>query len=540
MTTVRFYRCCLLLLAACFLPLAGGAQEEGHLTGADAIIARANTLGAAKDFDGAVGMLQSALARYPNYAPLYLTLADWQQASLQANSANKVNSIVPDAPVVKSPDTKDIFDTYGLAIMHLADTREIRQRVNELLANGFPTLLGQFGPPALPGTPAPFTYTLSDPHLPAEERGVQQGLITSTPLPVPSAYTLDPKYGRDAHDSAWTFQYMLYGYAFERLDQSWHLRFRVFWQDVPGKEEERAQFAQQVGRVLLQVAGTMRAYTGLNPQFSDDGAVNVWLAENGDPGGEALNENIYLYDIGALRTKGGVEWVRELAHEYSHQTLPPVGGYTQPEWGSNGYLGERLLLHWLMLNPDAAIDTQPWIREIDPGEVNARRVYPDIQKFAALGPEAPQLRAADAEAMDDFIGMALYIEQTQGGHFLGRVLRDMKTPSFAGTNGFLESVENDEIYLQTFDPPIAVFRLEDLPLDLPYWVFLRDGAWKGELQGENFLPETVKLTVDNKDVPLDVQGHFTLTKLSLGWHVFRVTPIGNASSPELTLLKMTR
>src|SRR5205807_32206 len=74
--------------------------------------------------------------------------------------------------------------------------------------------------------------------------------------------------------------------------------------------------------------------------------VDVWLMRDGLPGAEEAGNDIYLYAIGQDRAPA--EWLREIAHEYSHLTLPVVGPFTSPERWGNGYLGERLLMQWLI------------------------------------------------------------------------------------------------------------------------------------------------------------------------------------------------
>ncbi|MBM3947035.1 MAG: hypothetical protein FJ315_06520, partial [SAR202 cluster bacterium] len=48
--------------------------------------------------------------------------------------------------------------------------------------------------------------------------------------------------------------------------------------------------------------------------------VQVWLAREGEAGGELYRDQIYLFAVQEARSP--VEWLRELAHEYSHLLLP--------------------------------------------------------------------------------------------------------------------------------------------------------------------------------------------------------------------------
>ncbi|HEX2952187.1 MAG TPA: hypothetical protein VHV83_21850 [Armatimonadota bacterium] len=666
MTTARTWSFMLLAVGLLVIPMVLLAQGRNHLIGADDIITRANTLAEKKDYPGAVNLLKSALDRYPKYLPLYLALADMQEAAgieklsepeepatptaigpdgnpipgvpagypgypgagiqpmpgvgpamqtvpvpgpygadpyggppaapvaqpaqpgMQQNPMQGGAPIfqpfpgapggytpTPGSPVIgtdgnpitgwiigpdgnpmkkprvlatreqfmKDPDmVADLFETLGRGMMYLDDTSAIEQRVNELLAISIPTQLGDYGVLALPGNPVAFAYSLSDPRLPIAERGLQQGLITTAQIPVTDALQRDPKYGKDAKYArdpvfgGMTFQWMLYAYGYDKTDQSWHLRFRVMWQDVPGKEDVRLMLAQQTAQLLLRLYGTVDAYTGLASRFSDKGVVNVWLTEKGNPGAEASSENLYVYNVGTPRV--GMEWVRELAHEYGHLVLPPVGGYKSPEWSANGSLGENLFMRWLVLNRDFTSDPHPWVRAIEGEALQEQRIFPLITKYANAGPQATVLRGTDKEAMDTFVGMGLYLEALRSGRYLAGVLNDMRTPSYAGTNGFLQTLENLDIYSQEY--PTVLLHTSDLPQDIPYQVFLRTGTWDGELRGNDLQPGKLKLMVDGAPVPVDVQGKFTLTELPAGWHVIRVLPVGNAQIPDLTLIKLTR
>lgn len=105
---------------------------------------------------------------------------------------------------------------------------------------------------------------------------------------------------------------------------------------------------------------------------------------------------------------------REVAHEYGHAVLPPVGGFRQPEDWANGYLGERLFLRWLRddiaarrLTPDDAMGASldkldAWVKKhVDPLVAVAATNYPDPVALSQEG----------TPGMDRYMGLALYIEQ---------------------------------------------------------------------------------------------------------------------------------
>lgn len=531
-------------------PLAGLAQQDERLAGADEIITRANSLGVRQEYDSAVNLLKPALERYPTYERLYLSLASWQLsrgiakiAPAHTNTTALTEQMRVDLQR-NGPIIQDLFETYGQASMYLSDTREIRRQAQSLIADGFPMQLGAYGPLALPGAPEPFAYTINDSRLKSEFRGGQQGMITTRPLPTPAAYMRDPKYGAnprlsDAQRSGWVFPHMLYAYSYDQKNQCWRLCFRVMWQDVPGDAAaDRAQLAQRTAQLMVRLSNLLAAYTDLTPRFTEDGVVNIWMAERGEAGAETSNGNIYVYSVSTPRRP--FEWVRQLTHEFGHLTIPVVGGYTQPEWGANGRLGERLIMRWLAQNISAD-ETHPWLRALTADEAIEKRVNTLIRQFAELGPEAAQLRGTDAAAMDDFVGMALYLEQVRGSRYLTSLLEKWMTmPAYTGTNGFLESVENLESYLQSIDPATVLLRVRDLPTDMRYYVFLRDGQWTGELQGQDLQTAQLKVVFDGQSAPLDLRGAFTMKDVKLGWHSLQVIPVRGAQPPQVTMIKMIR
>lgn len=547
-----------LVIALCLAPLVSQAQTPQVVPGAEVVLTRAYALGNTGNIAGAISMLKGATERYPTYTRLYLGLADWQEQRALA-----ALPVTPSTPVDErkaelrlhlnqyADAGQELLDTYGLAMMNAAEVKDIRQRIDDLTAQEFPVQLGKFGPLALPGHPTPFTFTMSDPQLPTEAQGTYQALITTTPLPVPNAYTTDPKYGSDPkyNDDPkyghWTFQHMLLAYNYDREQRVWRLRFRVMWQEVHDQQAERLQLAQSTARLLLRLATIVHAYTGLEPGLTGEHVVNVWLAERGDVGGEAYNANIYLQQVGIRRSD--TEWVRELAHEYGHQVLlPAVGGYEKPEWGANGRLGERLFMRWALLNPDTSANTLPWLQGLNATDVRERVIRP-IRQFAALGPNHPQMRGTDATAMENFVGMALYLELTHGSRFLVDVLREMDTPLYAvpltlasaKLAGFLEAVVSRETFLESTEHPVLTLRLRELPTEIPLWVWLRAGTWQGEFEVTGDTPLRLSVAVDGKDCFMDEGRRFLATGLTEGWHrISYLTAEGHPTTP--TTLRLVK
>ena len=541
----------LALIIALLFPATLHAQKADLLAGVDEAITQAKTLGDNHNYDGAIKILKRATERYPTNARVYLALANWQEmqglftrvadisTAARATMRHQLNQ-KPYADIAR-----DMFETYGLATMYVNHMQDIRETVAQLTAEEYPSALGEYGVLALPGDPTPFSFTLSDPNLPTEQRGVYQGLMTTRPLPVTPHYTADSKYGANpaayANDPKyrnWQFQNMLLAYAYDRDKHEWNLRFRVMWQEVPGQQEQRAHLAQSTAQLLLRDSALLHAYTGLTtPRFSTDGAVNVWLAEGGDAGGESYNDSIYLQQVGVERS--ATEWVREISHEYSHQSFPVVGGYAKPEWGANGYMGEKLFLRWLLENRRTQDDPLAWLNEIDAQDVKTTRIDALIRQFAAQGPDSPALHATDEQAMNGFIGMALYLELTRGGTLLASNLKAMTTPSYAGDGGFLTTLTDGDLLQQSLDHPSVLLHLSGMPADIPYWVYLRAGIWQGTLTHSDTNPLKVAFEVDGKAARGDDEGNFFTPQLTKGWHRIKMIFDGDAP-PTLSTLRLLR
>lgn len=219
---------------------------------------------------------------------------------------------------------------------------------------------------------------------------------------------------------AWDFDWVTSGYGNQRTDGTgqYDLKFSVFSQDrKPG-----ADSAFLATRMLLRLWEYNFSAFGIdnNPNFHQ-GIVDVYLCFGGKPGGEQMFDldpqvippikvnTIYIYDLDSF--KGAVEMAREVAHEFGHASLPPVGGFKKPEDWANGYLGERLFLRYLRdqiaagrLTPDDTMGAtgaqlDAWVKA---------NVDPLVSQAAKEGPNATLLGSTGPEAMNSYMGLALY------------------------------------------------------------------------------------------------------------------------------------
>ena len=198
------------------------------------------------------------------------------------------------------------------------------------------------------------------------------GVATSTPQGDAPAVT-DPLFGG---------QYTTATSVYVREGTQWWLRFTVHCalrDDLP--------LARNVGRLLGAIWRQAGVRFGTLCARLRERPVDVWLSRSGAAGGEHWRTDIYLLDIGSPRT--GIEWAREVAHEYGHYLLPGASGYTDPESWANGVLGERLFLWWLQRaaqagSADAA--SLPFVSRADLDDYAAKQVTPLIDREASRAP----------------------------------------------------------------------------------------------------------------------------------------------------------
>jgi hypothetical protein len=262
------------------------------------------------------------------------------------------------------------------------------------------------------------------------------------------------------------------------------------------KPEDEA-LARRVGAMMGRLYWLGVDYLGVAP--APGRYVNVWLARHGEPGAEELQKNIYLYAIDKDRTPA--EWVRELAHEYAHIFVPPVGEYTAPEKWANGYLGERLFMKWLLHDNG---QNQVWTQPIDAAAFMAKEVLPLRNRYLAVGPAAPVGEKNDAEGMDYFIGQMLAIEAAHGPVVMKRLMARYATPRAQSLGRYLSQALSD---LQPAEFPLDprmfipdASQVETSPNAPPklkkaaYWFYLPGGTWHIKLTGD--LPAGLTLVLE--------------------------------------------
>ncbi|MGC8668981.1 MAG: hypothetical protein ACP5VE_12780 [Chthonomonadales bacterium] len=178
-------------------------------------------------------------------------------------------------------------------------------------------------------------------------------------------------------------------------------------------------FGQRAARFLALVWAAADRRWGRLCSRLRQAPIDVWLTREGAAGGEQVAENLYLYNLASERT--GIEWARELAHEYGHYLLPAASGYLEPESWPNGVLGERLFLKWLLEDVDAGrvqMGDLPFPSRQELEDYCAKQVDPLIERFRTQGPKPDLLVRTDRRGFDAFTGLLLGLQDLYGPEVL--------------------------------------------------------------------------------------------------------------------------
>ena len=236
---------------------------------------------------------------------------------------------------------------------------------------------------------------------------------------------------------AYEFPWMTEGLVKSSSDPQ--LRFRVFSQNSATHE----QLAPQVTSLLLKLWQYNSQSLGIDHRPDYRRLVDVYLCIDGQPGGQQLFDedlqaprgqstkanNIYIYDLASFTDP--IERLREVAHEYGHAVLSAIGGYSNPEYWANGFLGEKLFLTQLSREKGSSETKQPdwmvgasnealalWVqKECTPLMLSAAQSFP---------PTA--MEGINAAAMNRYIGLMLWMQFTHPPKVLGRIIKFQSDP----------------------------------------------------------------------------------------------------------------
>lgn len=325
--------------------------------------------------------------------------------------------------------------------------------------------------------------------------------------------TQDPSLKKD-------FNRVCVGYVLDPTDNLWRMRFRVFYVSEPIAVQGRnyAPLAEQVCATLLQLYWLAQTSLNATTRFSPERPTDVWLCEGGSAGAEQpanAPAHLYFYDINNPK-RTPLEWLREIAHEYGHLTLPGIDGFEgEVEPYINGHAGERLFLLWWLAH--ALRDTPRTPDNIAAFKVSLQdlaayvrdRSYPALRQFLNEGPRSPLMDQPHAAGMEYLVGFLIYLERTHGSLLTQTVLDDAKKQvavfltSRDVFNAYMRTLEKHSAAGYSFYPTVPVPRYSRLsqPLtaerlaqnaptllragdEAAYWIYLPSsgkGKWKLEV-----------------------------------------------------------
>jgi hypothetical protein len=225
----------------------------------------------------------------------------------------------------------------------------------------------------------------------------------------------EPKLSPKQH---WPFDWLVYGSGKKDDDSGWERRLRVYAQSRNPDHDLLIPIARMAMRLWEYNVESLK----LDHAYAyNNRTVDIYLCDGGPASGEQLFgeetinnasvkvNTIYIYDIRSLTNP--LEVAREVAHEYGHATLPPIGGFSEPEGWVSGSLGEHLYLLWMrdrmkskqLMEGDAAgVSFQKldaWV---------GSHVDPLVLTAATSGPRIALLKKNTAAAYDAYLGLALY------------------------------------------------------------------------------------------------------------------------------------
>lgn len=311
--------------------------------------------------------------------------------------------------------------------------------------------------------------------------------------------------------NGWVFEHVTSGYARDKTDEGFNIRFRIFAMYRPDVNDP----TDYVARMMLRLWDFNRQR--LNRDHSDFihlRAVDVYLVTGGGQGAEhqfmedpyemdefnrpARANTIYVYSVQSL--DDNLEFARLLAHEYGHATLPGIGGYSKPEGWANGDIGERVYMTWMLqgMRADKLGPADAMHATADQLEAYYNKtVLPDLTRVATKGPNLERLGRRDESGYAELLGLASYCATMMPHKMFGRAIALTATPD---AEGFLKGV----VEAAAEQAEWKVTMPDGLKGNTPIWVPLQAGTINGatELQRRGdwvkIQPTTNSVTVVNE------------------------------------------
>jgi hypothetical protein len=377
----------------------------------------------------------------------------------------------------------------------------------------------------------------------------------SVPLPV-TGNTLSAEVNRSC-----------YGFTMAPQSDRYTMAFALSYpSDLLEPHRNFSALSAKLTHMLLRFSLYGKGYLGLSGGLPESTAVKAYLCKNGPAGAESYQNSIFFYDVGTERSS--VEWARQAAHELGHLLLPPVGRFQRPEAFASGYLGERLLMQYLALEA-GLVSGDPWpsaaaqksVNALWPGEEFKLEGYiaascrPSLDYWLTAGPDSPLQDGSGEDAMQYYIGSALWTQAAFGTETLRQVLKsDSASPVpqkelLASLKQLLtKAAERGSLELSAGSINLAASRLATKPLEgalgrtqvrltpgdsATFTMYLPAGAWTVQTGPT---AEGLSLTVDGKGPLPFTGGDVSLGRVAAGWHTLVIQP--GEKTPEFVLEKL--
>ncbi|MBC7289283.1 MAG: hypothetical protein H5T86_14835, partial [Armatimonadetes bacterium] len=226
------------------------------------------------------------------------------------------------------------------------------------------------------------------------------------------------------------FNRVLYIFVAEADGTYLRLKGRIFYPSrlLSKDGHDYSGLAASLGRMLAR----FEVYLDCLAPRPAEKTISVWLCEGGPAGAEEQGGDIYIYRTTSLRP--GSEWVRELAHEVGHATLPEMAGWTEPEDSLAGDIGERWLIAALCREAEAATGAswgegraEEWVSglwgpgRLDFGMYVQEEIAGAVRAWFSTGPY-PQPGTEQSQVRRAAIGLVLWANAAHGVSCMSELL----------------------------------------------------------------------------------------------------------------------
>ncbi|MCA1595780.1 MAG: hypothetical protein LC772_05090 [Chloroflexi bacterium] len=215
---------------------------------------------------------------------------------------------------------------------------------------------------------------------------------------------------------------------------AWRQHFEVYYQE--GSGDLAHTIAVLLCRLYCYGEAHLAPYHAFldptRPDAGDDGSGTAvplnrfYISNSGNAGGAEDEGALYLLE--AVHRRHPVELAREVAHEYSHLTVPGIRGFdgsrASEDW-ANGYLGEVLYTRWLGEDSNQT--------ELPGGAVLQWSEARCLALEGAFLKVGPGIFSRPANHFWEFEGALLYLGDLYGFPLLARVLAFSQNTTGADT-----------------------------------------------------------------------------------------------------------